>query len=267
LSASPTPNPLLDPGYVANRRRAAKVARSVLAEHDVDPRTTPMEALAHARGVVVREAPLQGAQATLVRARDRAIIVVAEGLGLRRRRFVIAHELGHFELHAAVSFLGLCTGDAVPLAGAGPFEDEASTFASEALMPRSLALPLVTGEAASWDLVKDLADGFRVSLTAAALRFVGLSDRPVALVYVRDGRVVWAKRSFRFRHSIARGAAVWARSTVLHAEPAWPDARTRVPGHAWIEGIEGAAASASVIEHAFRLPVSGGAMALLEVES
>jgi len=253
------------PPLKADRRRAGRLAKKLLADLGIDhPRDVAMELVAAARGVTVRAAPLSGVQATLVRAGPRGVVIVASSLAAAPRRFVLAHEIGHFELHADVSFLGLCTGDAVPFASASPFEDEASTFASELLLPRRLALPMCAGEDASWDLVRDLADTFRVSLTAAALRFVTLSERATALVFVREGRVAWSRRSFRWKARIERGRAIGAPSTALTARPDWAGARARVRASVWIDD---APDGATIVEDAFAMSVAGGVMVLLEMES
>ena len=61
-----------------------------------DPRRLVLEDLAMALGVVVIDAPLQGAEARLVRRGEKGLIRVSEDIPeLGRRRFAIGHELGH----------------------------------------------------------------------------------------------------------------------------------------------------------------------------
>jgi hypothetical protein len=91
---------------------AAATARRVLAEIDVpDPRLGKVETLAFLRGLEVREAPLQGARANLVRVGDKGMVTISQALSAEEKRFAIAHELGHFEMHKTESYLGLCTGE------------------------------------------------------------------------------------------------------------------------------------------------------------
>jgi Zn-dependent peptidase ImmA (M78 family) len=235
----------------------------------VPPQHAAIELLAFARGVIVREADLAGADAVLARSGDRGVITVARRLPRRARRFAIAHELGHFDLHAGRSLLGLCTGDLASSAyAAEPLEEEASAYASEMLMPRRAFLDAMghlrdSGDGrASWDVVKDLSETFDVSLTAAALRFVGLHAGRVAVVVLRDGVVEWSARSWRFRAALPRGMCAPLGSTARCAPVRWAPGPVAVPARAWIEDADDAAC---ILEQAFRTPRGGTVMLLLEI--
>ena len=57
--------------------------------------------IAMERGAYVRERSLEGSEGRLVRKGDRGIITVNRWISEEgRKRFAIAHELGHFELHS-----------------------------------------------------------------------------------------------------------------------------------------------------------------------
>lgn len=114
-------------------------ARAVLGELGLKhPTEIEIEAIAHARGALVRAAPTRGARANLLRMGDRGVISVDE-LVLEQRRWAIAHELGHFEVHPNISYLGFCTGEDLraDYHGSGR-EPEANAFAAELLMPEAL---------------------------------------------------------------------------------------------------------------------------------
>lgn len=114
-------------------KRARVVRQEVGYLH---PTELPIEVLAHMRKALVRPAPTTGARANVVRIADCAIVSVAGGLPDDQRRWAIAHELGHVELHPGVSYVGLCTGEDMLLdyLGSGR-EQEANAFAAELLMP------------------------------------------------------------------------------------------------------------------------------------
>jgi hypothetical protein len=114
---------------------------------------------------------------------------------------------------------------------------------------------------ASWDLVKELAETFDVSLTAAAIRFASLHPRRVAVAVFRDGAVAWSQRSWRWRLALARGMRAPAGSSVLAAPSRWRDEPVAGPARVWLEG---ASPDAMVLEHAFTTPQTGVVMALLE---
>ena len=78
----------------------------------VGPEELVLEDMAFARGVLVIDATLDSADARLVRSGDRGIIRVSDAIPeAGRRRFAIAHELGHWEMHSKVTQLAVCTDD------------------------------------------------------------------------------------------------------------------------------------------------------------
>src|SRR5687768_13759536 len=85
---------------------AARAVRAALRYRR--PMDIELEVIAYMRGALV-DTGAKGSRASLTRFGDRGIIGVAEGLSKVERRWAIAHELGHFEAHAGVSFLGLCS--------------------------------------------------------------------------------------------------------------------------------------------------------------
>jgi Zn-dependent peptidase ImmA (M78 family) len=88
--------------------KAARVVRTAIGY--VHPTELEIELIAYMRGALVRPSGARGARANLLRLGDKGIIAVADSLSPEERRWAIAHELGHFEAHAGLSFLGLCTG-------------------------------------------------------------------------------------------------------------------------------------------------------------
>jgi len=167
-----------------------------------------IEAVAWARGARVQEAKLTGPEAWVVMDGNRGIITVSTGVrDACRRRFSIAHELGHFELHKLLSSVSVCLAEDIEgssrrgAAGASPLELEANEFASCLLMPERWFVPDCQGHPPSLDLVESLADKYTTSLTATARRYVELCDEAVAVVYSRDGLVRWFQGSPDFMDS------------------------------------------------------------------
>ena len=120
---------------------------SALANHIIDELgiTAPqdlqqLDLIAYQRGAVVVNGPLHGAEARLVAVGRKAVITVSTATtDLRRRRFSIAHELGHFEIQR--SGLVLCTSkdlDAWPWQSKQNDEAEANEFAAGLLLPERL---------------------------------------------------------------------------------------------------------------------------------
>lgn len=157
-------------------------------------------------GLRVDEVPSTGFDGALVRIvdRPRGIIVVRKTMLETRKRFTIAHEIGHYVLHDAIS--PACGEDEV---GAGrekadDIERAANEFAGKLLMPPSVIRRIVTKFGVSidtWNLVSDM---FQVSLTAAAARCV--EETPdylrAALVVGKKGIVKYFVKSPMFSEYI-----------------------------------------------------------------
>ena len=248
-----------------NRRAAAQAARKLAAELPIShPTQLALEIVAHARRARVKTVPLARAEASVVRVGERGVIGVAAEQAYHRRRFSIAHELGHFELHPESCWLDACvSSDGLePRNTPKPArEHEADAFATEYLMPRRLLAPRCADADATWDFVHDVAGEFDVSLTSAAMRFVSLSKRPVALVCLREGRVAWQRTAWRMRARIEGGRTPGARSSAIAARPWWPTERTTVPADTWLSG---AAPGEVVREHALAMEAYGRVMVLIE---
>ena len=111
-----------------------------------------------------------------------------------RKRFTIAHEFGHYMLHAEQQDHFECRDDDIETGGdRRNIETEADVFASTLLMPLDDFRKQVAGEPVNFDLLGHCADRYGVSLTAAALRWTQIAERRVVLVASRDDHMLWAK--------------------------------------------------------------------------
>lgn len=140
-----------------------------------------------------------GCAACLIRNPGCSGIMLPKGQMGGRRRFSIAHELGHFHIPSHSGVSGFCKdSDLFASEGSATHQEwEANDFASELLMPQRL----FTADAAERDMsirsAIELADPgmYDVSLMAAGLRMVQTTRQPAALVVSRNGRVSWTAKS------------------------------------------------------------------------
>ncbi|MDP2365605.1 MAG: hypothetical protein Q8M94_17790, partial [Ignavibacteria bacterium] len=65
-------------------------------------------------------------------------------------------------------------------------------FAAELLMHRPWFNDFIIKRNINFELIKELANYFNVSLTAAALRYVNIGKYPTAVIYSKDGFVKWS---------------------------------------------------------------------------
>ncbi len=115
-----------------------------------------------------------------------------------RANFTIAHELGHYVLHRTVAQKFECSASATLGVDLGIYkqrEREADEFASNLLMPADDFRGQVERGRITLELLSHCADRYRVSMTAAALRWIALTDQPAALVASVDGFILWHSRS------------------------------------------------------------------------
>lgn len=181
------------------------------------PGQLDFEDVAMFRNVLVKEGKVNGSMARLVRANDEGIIRISTRLKEPgARNFAICHELGHWELHENESQTFLCTAEKLSDYRADPMEAEANIFAAELLLPKFLFRPKIEGVDPSLGLLGEIADDFKASLTATAIRFMHLTKRDCIVAYISEGRVAWSwqkenlKRAFLRRdQTIQPGSLAW----------------------------------------------------------
>ncbi len=120
----------------------------------------------------------------------------------QRKRFVIAHEIGHLIMHRNMqlpddtfSIFNIIAGMEKALKN-GSQELEANEFASELLMPEKIFLREATGKKFSPQLIKQLSERFKTSLTATVFRYLHFNQlHPICLVFIENGKVKYWKKS------------------------------------------------------------------------
>jgi Zn-dependent peptidase ImmA (M78 family) len=226
----------------ANLTHARHAADKLIKRFTITcPEDIALEDMAMASGVLVVEDHLEGAEARLLRKGGKGIIRVKAGIPeIGRRRFAIAHDLGHWELHADLSQWALCS-EADLLGNSGsPPELEANAFASELLMPTALFRPRCERAEPNLALIKALAHEFHTTITATAIRFVEECREMCVVVFSENGRVGWWRSSNR-----QPGLWIEPRQTIHPTSVAWdclkdkpvPNTMQRVPAEAWFQEL------------------------------
>lgn len=108
----------------------------------------------------------------------------------------MAHELGHWHHHRGQSLF--CRPDEIGgNRGKNPVERVANAFAADLLMPRFLFDPLAEAMQPSFTSIDKLANEFRVSRTAAAIRYVQKSQKALLLFQYAQTGHRWFVKSDR----------------------------------------------------------------------
>lgn len=155
-------------------------ARALLGEMRIHE-FADLAAVAQGLNLEINEVEIDNFDGALVRTRDLplgAIVVRASIREPGRKRFTIAHEIGHFvlpghdkaDLVCTVSEIGAWSGAEKAL------EREADEFAAELPMPAHLAKPIVFRQPPSLTAIHDLATTSATSLSAAAWRYLPRLD-------------------------------------------------------------------------------------------
>lgn len=168
-------------------------------------------------------------------------IMLAPGQPRGRRRFSIAHELGHLYIPTHDTRLEPWCGDHAMTASAQfgeSLEWEANDFAAELLMPGRLFRRDASQQVPSFSAASALADPscYDVSITAAALRYVELTSERCALISSRRGEIEWIARSESFVYRIPwRGDALPSTSiAALGSNEGVPQPQALDP-YTWLE--------------------------------
>ena len=136
-----------------------------------EPDEIDLEAIAYHVSARVRYRSLDGCEARIIGKRDQAIITVNANSGYRRKRFSIAHELGHWHHHRGKCLA--CRLEEYRTRDALSPERIADSYAADLLMPYYLFRPLARHQGKlTFKAVSTLADIFNASKSAAAIRFV-----------------------------------------------------------------------------------------------
>jgi hypothetical protein len=229
----------------ANPLRLAEAIHDQLGK---DEGAIPVDAIARALDIVeIREEPLTNIEGALVTTPERGYgaILLNANSNQPRRRFTLAHELGHFlnPWHRATSPEGFrCTrADMLVREGDradwyGRQEGEANTFAIELLAPRRRALRFLEGVAHIRGAMA-MADAFDISREAAARHYVSLHQETLAVLFSSDGRFRYAEFSKTFpRLCLRKGDSMPALPSPLNVGIS---AAEEVDAEDWLLRIEG----------------------------
>lgn len=183
--------------------QAELCAKRVLDECGLnDPTEFPLPKIILGRKAFYEETPLDGKEGEIVSVDNRSIITINSLIQFEtKKRFAAAHELGHYEMHRSLRPIFSDTEeDLMNWYKAGPQETEANEFAAEFLMPSELFYKECERKKFEPKVIEHLANRFGVSKTAAILKFVKRGNHPVFVVYCKDNKVKWFKRSDDFYH-------------------------------------------------------------------
>lgn len=166
-----------------------------------DPDDIPIEDVVIGRGGIVKYQPMGKTDGRIVYGKSLSTIFINSEIKYEgRRRFAIAHELGHLEMHKGSPLHE----DNVSLdwfnntekqLKKGSQEYEANQFATEYLMPSDLFYNEAKGKILTPGLIRTLAERFNTSLTSVAFKYFETGLHPIAMFHIFNGKIKYWKKS------------------------------------------------------------------------
>ncbi len=163
-----------------------------------------VDLLAERCGIAVHDDDFDGFLGLWLHAGSREGILLDARQTPRRRRFTLAHELGHscIPTHRKATNLKCIDADLSEADTDRGIETEANVFAAALLAPKRLVSPLLKTGALSLAKADEIANTFEISLTCAARRVAEHSGQPTALVLTDHGRISWCVRRGGFPYGL-----------------------------------------------------------------
>jgi Zn-dependent peptidase ImmA (M78 family) len=188
---------------------------------------------------------------------------------LGRRKFTIAHEIGHYVLPHHGSSESVCSSREVESwdRGLSEQEIEANVFAGELLIPERLIDPAIKRERPSMSIIREISTKFETSLTAAAYRAMYLTPFRSAIVWSTNGVVRWFKASQEFeafvsaKESVAEGTYAF---DSFRGKP-MPDTLKPVKSELWLAPSSRGNPD-YILEHSIAVPTYNSVLTLLCIE-
>jgi len=204
------------------------------------PDEIDLETMAWKRGRLrIEQGQLDTAEGRLVASETGGVIRVKDSIkNETRKRFIIAHEIGHYLLHKCRmindTLKDLSTWQQ------GNKETEANIFAGELLMPGRLLEPRIRGLEPSLKGIDVLADEFKTSRLATAVQFITYTKEPCAFIVTIGQKMAWMRKSASFEFYIPLRAPhpYSAAGEILTGKNGNTNGMVSVPAGAWLEGFD-----------------------------
>ena len=228
-----------------------------------------LTALCRDLGLRIREVPANGFDGALVRSKAGQKGIVAVKASIReksRKRFTIAHEIGHFVIPHHRNLGNICEDRKIESFDRhlNQPEIEANEFAAELLLPSALLRRRFNLAEFSLAQISAVAADFETSLTATTRSYLTLTDLPCAMVWSVSNRARWFVRSdsFRFFLPLSELPANGSFAARIFRGESAPTELAPVPPDAWLDR-QAAEHVETLLEHSISLPNYTAVLTLL----
>jgi hypothetical protein len=192
----------------------------------------------------IKEEDLDGCEGLLIRPKGVARGVIAIKNSIRsesRKRFTIAHEIGHFVLLGHDDVGSICGQKDIESwkDRSNVMEREADDFAAELLIPTAIVKAQLAHTTPSLSAIESVAKECAASFSASAWKYCDLTSEQCAIVWSEHGRVSWSRRSPEFPFFIKNGQTIEQASYASNCFRRENTPRTPEPvsANAWIDSL------------------------------
>lgn len=183
-------------GFDSTRFKVEVLARELLTELEIEKPNDLMWVLNELDIKYFETSLDEGVDGALLCADDNYGILINENIRYAsRKRFTIAHELGHYWIPEHFGNFNCTSVSIGSFDLKSNYEMQADIFAAEFLMPTPLFVEDIKYKSPSIGNFELLADKYGTSLTATSIKFIKNDETPGMLVYAADSKVKWSINS------------------------------------------------------------------------
>ena len=184
-----------------------KSVETILKKYGIsNPTQMRLENILYGEGFVYDEEKLSTHQGRMTRDMESGIGKITVNSCITepgQKKFVIAHELGHYFL--SVGTQKFCReSDISTFKSKSEDERKANEFAAELLMPTEWVNKNIHWNGNAIELINQMAKTFNVSFSAAAIRYSTIGDKPIAVIASKDNKVIWVNANKKMRYQFVK---------------------------------------------------------------
>jgi len=237
-------------------------------------RPSDMADFARAIGLRIVEVESNGFDGALFRLPYKPCGIIGVRSSIRelgRKRFTIAHEIGHYILPSHGTGKSVCKDEQIQSLNGSSWSQEAAAnrFASELLLPAEQIIPIIKANSVDIKTAREISNTFQTSLQAAARKCVELTAESCAFVVSVDGIIHhWmASKSWRYQMPVkcALGDGTLARH--LTERKGGRHQRKEINALAWVTSRHVDPCGGDLIEDSILLPNYNTVLSILTAVS
>lgn len=188
-----------------NELRSIQAARNTLAQYYIsDPKDLDLKDILGCEKILYKESKLNSCQGNLIRFNNRGIINISSSITHSyKKRFVLAHELGHWFMHRD-KVLFTCTNENMndwtlnnPI-----IEIEANAFAGELILPENILKLYFKTPVPDVAIFREISHTYQISLSALSIKYAKSGIWPVCIFFCTNNAIDWPLPSRRFPYKV-----------------------------------------------------------------